>query len=413
MGVHTSVYDANMQLPTTPDYLKGAGVKSLRYPGGSYSDLYHWSLHTGTYTPAAGAGSNMIFVAPDTHFAAFATFMEKVGASALITVNYGMNSLGNGGGEPKEAAAWVAYANGSTNSTVSIGADSKGTNWQTVAYWANLRAAAPLATDDGLNKFRISHPAPFGIKYWEVGNELYGNGWYYGGCGWEADMHVPYPASGTCTDRQNNPALSPAAYGTAVKAYAQAMKAVDSTIKIGGIVVAHSDTEYTNWNSMVLPAACGTGGMDFASVHWYPGSDLTSLATVPEIEIPRLFQRARAAVGTASYTCAGGANMPIAITEWGPNTIGTNVVIPMSTATAAPAGSQNRRPVRRRVVRPLHGAGRDGGALARAAQQQLPGRDRRHQRSVHDGAGHAALGLPRGADRPLPGGARRPDGAGR
>ena len=161
MGVHTSVYDANMQLPTTPDYLKAAGVKSLRYPGGSYADLYHWSMHTGTYTPAAGAGSNTIFVAPDTHFGAFLLFMEKVGANALITVNYGMNSLGNGGGEPKEAAAWVAYANGSTTSTVSIGADSKGTNWQTVAYWANLRAAAPLATDDGLNMFRISHPAPF------------------------------------------------------------------------------------------------------------------------------------------------------------------------------------------------------------------------------------------------------------
>ena len=85
MGVHTSVYDANMQLPTTPANLKAAGVKSLRYPGGSYSDLYHWSLHTGTYTPAAGAGSNTIFVASDTHFGAFATFMEKVGASALIT----------------------------------------------------------------------------------------------------------------------------------------------------------------------------------------------------------------------------------------------------------------------------------------------------------------------------------------
>ena len=241
MGVHTSVYDANMQLPTTPDYLKAAGVKSLRYPGGSYSDLYHWSLHTGTYAPAAGAGSNTIFVASDTHFGTFQRH-RGVSASALITVNYGMNSLGNGGGEPKEAAAWVAYANGSTTSTVNIGADSKGTNWQTVAYWANLRAAAPLAIDDGLNKFRISHPAPFGIKYWKVGNELYGNGWYYGGCGWEADMHVPYPASGTCTDRQNNPALSPAAYGTAVRAYAQAMKAVDSTIKVGAVVVAHSAT---------------------------------------------------------------------------------------------------------------------------------------------------------------------------
>ena len=91
---------------------------------------------------------------------------------------------------------------------------------------------------------------------------------------------------------------------------------------------------------MVLQQACGSTGMDFASVHWYAGTTLTSLATVPEVDVPKLFQRARAAVGTASYACKGGAEMPIAITEWGPNTIGTNVVIPMSTATAAPAGSQ-------------------------------------------------------------------------
>jgi hypothetical protein len=119
-----------------------------------------------------------------------------------------------------------------------------------------------------------------------------------------------------------------------------AMKAVDSTIKIGGIVVAHSDTEYTNWNSMVLPGACGSTGMDFASVHWYAGTSLATLATVPGPEIPEVFQRAHTATGTASYNCPGGANMPVAITEWGPNTNGNNVKIPMSTATAAPAGSQ-------------------------------------------------------------------------
>ena len=340
MGVHTSVYDANMQLPTTPDLLKEAGVKSLRYPGGSYADLYHWSTHKGTFTPASGAGSNVIYVAPDTHFGAFLTFMEKVGANALITVNYGMNSLGTGGGEPKEAAAWVAYANGTTNSTVSIGADSKGTDWKTVAFWAGLRTTAPLATDDGYNMFRINHPTPFGIKNWEVGNELYGNGYYYGSCGWEADMHVPYPASGTCTDRMNNPALSPAAYGMAVKAYAAAMKAVDPNIKIGGIIVAHSDTEYTNWNSMVLQQACGSTGMDFASVHWYAGMGINSLAAIPEMEVPKLFQRARTALGTASYACKGGVDMPIAITEWGPNTNCTGCAFPASTATAAPAGSQ-------------------------------------------------------------------------
>jgi len=142
-----------------------------------------------------------------------------------------------------------------------------------------------------MNRFRINHPAPFGVKYWEVGNELYGNGWYYGSCGWEADMHLAYPMSGSCTNRMNATQLSPATYGAGVKAFSQAMKAVDSTIKIGGIVVAHSDTEYTNWNSMVLPQACSA--MDFVSVHWYPGMGLANLITLPETEIPKVFMRAR------------------------------------------------------------------------------------------------------------------------
>jgi hypothetical protein len=208
-----------------------------------------------------------------------------------------------------------------------------------------MRASAPLATDDGFNRLRINHPASFGIKYWEIGNELYGNGFYYGSCGWEADMHVAYPANmgTTCTNRQNASALSPATYGAAVKAYAAAMKAVDSSIKIGGIIVAHSDTEYTspvNWNQAVLSAACGPNAMDFASVHWYAGTSLSTLATVPETDVPALFNRAHTATGNSAYGCTGGANMPVAITEWGPNTNSGSVVIPKSTATAAPAGSQ-------------------------------------------------------------------------
>jgi hypothetical protein len=346
-GIHTSVYDGGMQNSTTPDLLKTAGVTSLRWPGGSYADLYHWSTNLGTWTPASGAGSNTIYIADNTDFGHFLLFMERVGAKALITVNYGTNMMGNGPGEPKEAAAEVAYANGSPSSTQAIGADSKGNDWKTVGYWATLRAAASLPTDDGFNKFRINHAAPFAIQYWEIGNELYGNGYYYGACGWEADMHAAYPpAMGTtCTGRQSNSALSPGAYGTAVKAYADAMKAVDPSVRIGGIVVGTSDTEYTNpdWNSMVLSAGCSK--MDFVSLHWYAPATtknitIQTVSTVPELEIPATFTRVRTAL--TANNCPGGANMPLAITEWGPNTNSNGITggIPTSTVDHAPVGSQ-------------------------------------------------------------------------
>ncbi|HMC94571.1 MAG TPA: hypothetical protein VKO16_07360, partial [Polyangia bacterium] len=181
MGIHTAVYDGLLTTSaTTEALLKAAGVTSLRYPGGSYADQYHWESHTATATPAAGAGSNVIYVDPTANFGSFVSLLQRLGANALITVDYGMNSAGTGPGQPQEAAAWVAYANGSPTDTTVIGMDGStpAVDWKTVGYWAGLRAAAPLATDDGRNFLRINRVAPVGIKYWEIGNELYGNGYY-------------------------------------------------------------------------------------------------------------------------------------------------------------------------------------------------------------------------------------------
>ena len=333
MGIHTSVYDGNMQLPTTPDLLKAAGIGSMRYPGGSYADLYHWELTTATWTPAAGAGGNGIYIAPNTDFGSFVGFLERVGARAVITVNYGMNPQGTGPGVPQEAAAWVAYANGDPASTTVIGVDDTGHDWKTVGFWAGLRAAGKMPTDDGNNFLRISHPAPVGVKYWEIGNETYGNGYYYGACGWEADKRVPYPDNmGTdCQGRKGNAALSPTTYGTAVKAYAAAMKAVDNTIKIGAVVVG--DNEYPDWNASVLAAACPS--FDLAIVHWYGGGLVTTLPLTPEMQIPPVFSTIRSALATT----AGCPNAPILVTEWGPNTL-KGADLPVSTPDQAPVGSQ-------------------------------------------------------------------------
>lgn len=319
MGIHTSVYDGSMQATTTPELLKAVGITSLRYPGGSYADSYHWELNTGTHTPAAGAGSNVIYIAMGADFGHFVGLLTKVGANAMITVNYGMNSAGTGPGTPEAAAAWVAYANGAATNPLVIGVDSGGKDWQTVGYWATLRGSDPLAVDDGLNFLRIAHPDPVGIKNWEVGNELYGNGYYYGGCGWEPDMHAAYPATGTtCTGRNGNVALSPATYGAGVKAFATKMKAVDPTVKVGAIV-HWPYNEYADWNGAVLGAACAS--VDFVVNHWYAGSTLASLLTIPHTDIPKMYADLRLQLTSPANNCgAKGATMPIAVTEWGPNT---------------------------------------------------------------------------------------------
>lgn len=321
MGLHTSAYDNSMGAATTPALLKAAGVRSLRYPGGSYGDNYHWSTHKTT----TSADGTVPYVAEAASFGAFVGLMDSVGAGAMITVNYGSNLQGTGPGVPQEAAAWVAYANGTPESTTSIGLDETSTDWKTVGYWASLRVATKLATDDGLNFLRIGRTAPIGIKYWELGNELYGNGFYYGGEGWEEDLHVEHNGAA----RKGNAKLSPVMYGTVFPSFATAMKAVDPTIKVGA-VLHWPYTEYTSpdWNDSVLSSAT-CSAMDFGVNHWYAGSSFTDLLTRPRTDIPKMFSDLTAKVKARCSTKTAG--VPLAITEWGPNTLNFKIMPPANT----------------------------------------------------------------------------------
>jgi hypothetical protein len=198
LGVNHAVWDSELGTNAVADLLGGAGVRMMRYPGGSYGDIYHWKDNT-----APGG-----YVAPNTDFDTFMAGVRRAGAQPVIIANYGT-------GTPQEAAEWVRYAN-----------RTKG----------------------------------YGAKYWEIGNELYGNGHY--GTAWEADDH---------------PDKSPAGYANEVVAYADAMKAVDPTIKIGAVlttpanwpdgIVAGGDA--ASWNQTVLSIA--GPHVDFVVLHWYPG----------------------------------------------------------------------------------------------------------------------------------------------
>ncbi|MES1206461.1 MAG: hypothetical protein ABUS79_11030, partial [Pseudomonadota bacterium] len=121
LGIHSSVYDNHFRDATTPPLLKAAGLRSIRYPGGSYGDLYHWSTHTGTTHAKGTASEGIPYLAPTADFGNFIGLIESAGAAGFITVNYGSNPQGTGPGVPQEAAAWVAYANGSTTNTTAIG----------------------------------------------------------------------------------------------------------------------------------------------------------------------------------------------------------------------------------------------------------------------------------------------------
>ena len=308
MAVHSLVSDTHLADADTIQMLRAAGVTTLRYPGGRIADTYHWSV----YRPSNWQGLDHpnVGYAPGDDLGSFALLMEKIGTT-IFTVNYGSNLDGSGAGEPAEAAAWVAYANGSPTDTKAIGKDSAGNDWQTVGYWASLRASAPLPTDDGKNFLRIQHPASLGIRYWEIGNEVFQNG-YFGGEGLEEDLHAPYPKDAKENEkrRKKNSSLAPEAYGKNFQQFAQAMKAVEPRIKVGASLdiplagqidvqewtqdpvtgkYEHKDSvnlskdfgRGPNWDKAVLSTACND--IDFVTLHWYP-SDTTQESNWKELD---------------------------------------------------------------------------------------------------------------------------------
>jgi hypothetical protein len=268
IGAYTDVYDTNTINPRVAAYMHTAGMYTLQFPGGygSYADLYHWT--TGNGTKYENFAKQDHFYPSEANMAHMVPDIDKVG-TALLSVNYGSNDDGTGPGEPAEAAAWVAYLNGDPASVKPLGKDSTGKDWKTVGYWASLRAAAPLATDDGLNQLRANHPKPLNIEFWQIGSEVYNNGYYGGDHKAEEDLHAPYPANESENEkRRHNPNLSPAFYGARLNDFSKAMKDVDPRVKIGAtLTLPDVDSAFApDWNPEVLKTACSS--IDFEAFVW-------------------------------------------------------------------------------------------------------------------------------------------------
>ena len=87
-----------------------AGIKAIRWPGGSWSDAYHWGQGGTAPTKCKTSPTDTTWAGVDT-FPQFMTAITKAGNYDLaLTANYGSNAACTGGGEPAEAAAWAAEA---------------------------------------------------------------------------------------------------------------------------------------------------------------------------------------------------------------------------------------------------------------------------------------------------------------
>ncbi|MEW6442579.1 MAG: alpha-L-arabinofuranosidase C-terminal domain-containing protein [bacterium] len=197
----------------------------LRWPGGCFSDGYHWTDGIGPLRPVRVNRAWWLLNLLDPRIAPldpntfgtdeFIAFVRELGAEPYLAVNFGT-------GTPEEAAAWVAYCNADISDTTSIGVDARGVDWRDAEHWARERLAH---TGSG----------PYGVRYWGIGNEIYS--WFeLGG-----------------TDSVS--------YAQRLIEYHDRMKAIDPEIKL--VAVGYDE----DWNEDVLQIAGDS--IEYLSVHAY------------------------------------------------------------------------------------------------------------------------------------------------
>ena len=306
-GLNAATWDTNYDTPTTVSLLNELGTRIIRLPGGSLSDQYNWSLNTtltNTWQWATSFG-NFIHVITN----------ASVNAQAIITVNYGT-------GTPQEAAAWVAYCNAATSSSQLLGVDAKGTNWQTAGYWASLRAAAPVGTDDGKNFLRISRTAPLGFKYWEIGNECYGT--------WETDSNaVPN---------------DPYTYALRATNYLALMQAVDPTVKIGVVSAPGEDSYVNNTSHPAYNSREGTNHNGWTPVML---ATLHSCGVTPDFLVDHFYSESgsdndQALLQASANWASDASNLRQQITDYiGSNGTNVELLATENNADSGPEGKQS------------------------------------------------------------------------
>src|SRR3989449_118745 len=179
-------------------------IPILRWPGGNFVSGYHWLDGVGPRDKRPRRSELAWYAEESNRFGTdeFIEYCRVLGAEPFICVNMGSGTM-------DEAQAWVEYCNGTGNTS-----------------WANLRR-------------QHGHPDPYRVRYWGLGNEMYG-GWQIG----NMNAHD---------------------YVKKARAFAMVMKRTDPSIQLIGC----GQNGWSEWDEITL------GGLaeliDFHSIHLYTG----------------------------------------------------------------------------------------------------------------------------------------------
>lgn len=245
---------------------RDAGVATLRWPGGCGVHEFNWKLTVG---PIAER-SRQPFGLPE-----FLRVAEEIGAKPVITV-------ADYWGGAEDAADLVEYLNAPLGKNPNGGVD-----------WAAVRAA------DG-------HPEPYGVEWFEYGNET---------------AHGAHP-SGTPTYSSARRYVAEE-YARRYRTIRAAMRAVDSSVKLGAVIDDDVMTEFSRWTRVVIKE---TGDIaDFYIHHPYlpgyslqsnspPAAELFKIALASPRQFDVVFKQINDFIGREAKR-----RIPLAITEYNGN----------------------------------------------------------------------------------------------
>ena len=214
-------YDIETNDTAIVSAFQSAGIKAVRWPGGSWSDVYHWDGNNVgvNFNGSAFNCQNAPYGGgvPDSN-STFENFVNDIvkpaGLDLALTADYGTNVACNGPGEPTEAAYWIQAA------------ESYGVN----------------------------------VSHMTVGNEVYGS------LSWEENLNNPTSINQAATQYATAMTGSSGFY-----ALIAAAGAAQTPPPLIGVVVEADNlptSDSNAWDNIVLANAAGS--YDFVELHYYP-----------------------------------------------------------------------------------------------------------------------------------------------
>jgi alpha-N-arabinofuranosidase len=226
----------------------------LRWPGGNFVSNYHWADGIGPKAERprrpelAWGGEEPNSFGTDEFLAYCAELGPEPGSVApYICLNMGTGTLA-------EALAWVEYCNSARNTD-----------------WAARRRA------NGRDE-------PYQVRYWALGNEMYGP--------WQVGM------------------MTAEEYVREATRWARAIRMLDP----GARLVACGETGLTDWDAVVIDGLAGL--VDYHSIHIYTGSDDYWTNVLQPHQAERAIRTTAALIDRAAYARGLEGKPAIAYDEW-------------------------------------------------------------------------------------------------